>query len=183
MNDSPSTNMMDCSKVKEWIQRKLDGDEIPPNVMKSVEGHLSLCQGCKSWITDMEAALTEVRTLEQPKPSALFQARLMRSLGLAPFPLWLRWVTGALLSLGALWLLLFSFAGEGLSSGVGVPLIGKLWRFFVNIFALRSGISGMLDDYLYLAIIPLGAFALIVLFGIMALRKSKISDTYEAGNF
>jgi hypothetical protein len=175
--------MMDCSKVKEWIQRKLDGDEIPPNVIKSFEEHLSACDGCRTWLSEMQTTLTEIRTLEQPKPAALFQARLMRSLGLAPFPLWLRWVTGALLSLGAIWLLLFSFAGEGISSGVDVPLIGKLWRFLTNLFALRSGVTGMLDDYLYLAVIPLGAFVLIVLFGIIAFRKSKISDTYETGNF
>lgn len=183
MNDSPSTNMMDCSKVKEWIQRKLDGDEIPQNNRKNFEGHLSTCEGCKAWLSDMEDALRELRVIEQPRPSAFFQARLMRSLGLAPFPVWLRWVTGALLSLGAIWLALFSLAGEGISSGADLPWIGKLWRFLTNIFALRSGVSGMLDDYLYLAVIPLGAFALIVLFGIIALRKSKISDTYEAGNF
>jgi hypothetical protein len=174
---------MECSEVKEWLQRKLDGDELPGNTKKSIQKHLAECNGCSTWLVEIQAMLSEIQSMPEPRPSAMFQARLMNSLGLAQFPLWLRWVTGVAVSVVSIWFVLLSLAGEGISSASSFPILPKLWRFFAGLFSLRSGVAGMFDDVLYLAVIPLGAFALIVLLGIIALRKSQRHGSSEAGSF
>ncbi|NLI99344.1 hypothetical protein GX441_11910 [bacterium] len=183
MNSSPSSKVMECSEVKERLQRKLDGDELPENTKKSIQKHLTACKACSAWFVEIQAMLLEIQSMPEPKPSAIFQARLMNSLGLTQFPLWLRWITGVAVSVVSFWFVLLSLAGEGISSSSSFPILPKLWRFFAGLFSLRSGVMSMFDDMLYLAVIPLGAFALIVLLGIIALRKSQRHGSSEAGSF
>lgn len=172
MNKTPSANVMDCAETREWVQRRLDGEELPDELVGRFHMHLVSCRACSTWTAQMEATVAKIARLREPKPSFGFEARLMRALGLAPVPLWLRWAAGVAIGMAGAWsvalLLLgenaFSHAREGLTLVPHALHLGRLLSY------LSPNLAGRLPDILSLGSVLFGAMAILLVLGITASR-------------
>lgn len=184
MTKTPSANVMDCAQTREWVQRRLDGEKIADELVGRFQMHLASCPGCARWAAEMEKAVTKLRTLREPGPSAQFKARLMRVLGLAPVPLGLRVAAGVALGLVGAWCVLFFLLGGQLVSGAraGLSYLPRALRFGKHLSLLQPNIATSLPDILNLAFIVLGAAVILIVLGLLAIRMLRRKEQLTPRN-
>ena len=172
MTKTPSANVMDCAQTRRWVQLKLDGEELPPELKGAFEGHLASCVRCATWAAKMETMIAKLARLREPRPSAQFEARLMRALGLAPLPLWLRWAAGVALGLAGAWSVVLLLVGENavFHAREGLYLVPRALHFSKLISYLRPNLAEYLPGILSAASILLGALVILLVLGILASR-------------
>lgn len=163
---------MDCAESRRWVECRFDGDEIPEKTRQKLEKHLASCEACRLWSAQMESALSRLRTLKEPGPGMFFQARLMYTLGLNPFPVWLRWVGGVAAGLSAAWLIIVSLLGERLLSSIreGLPSLPRILRLGEHLVAARSGLTPYLTGMIQVVIVIFAAAVILLVLGIVARR-------------
>jgi len=166
MTKLPSVNVMDCATTRKWIQRQLDGDSLPPKLKEKFNAHLKSCKLCNLFAKQLSETVEMVQTIPYPAPSLGFQARLMRSLGLAPLPVWLRWFTGFALGFVSLWIISLITLGESLSFGLFKQLgwITRFFKFSKELFGFAQGLDALT------ILLPVGIIFTLVFLGILSSR-------------
>jgi|GEM_PF-3205043 len=184
MTKTPSANVMDCAQTRRWVQLKLDGEELPPELKGAFEGHLASCVRCATWAPKMETMIAKLARLREPRPSFGFEARLMRVLGLAPVPLGLRWAAGVALGLVGAWCVLFFLVGGQLVSGArtGLSYLPRALRFGKHLSLLQPNIATSLPDILNVAFIILGAAVILIVLGLLAMRMLRRKEQLTPRN-
>jgi predicted anti-sigma-YlaC factor YlaD len=184
MTKTPSANVMDCSETREWVQRRLDGEKIPDELVGRFQIHLVSCPGCARWATEMEKAVAKMKILREPKPSAQFKARLIRVLGLAPVPVGLRVAAGVALGLVGAWCVAFFILGDQLVSGAsaGLSYLPRALRFGKHLSLIQPNITTSLPDILNLAFIVLGAAVILIVLGLLAMRMLRRKEQLTPRN-
>jgi len=172
MNETPSANVMDCAETRRWVQLRLDGEELPPELKGAFEGHLSSCTRCAAWAAKMETMIAKVARLHEPRSSFGFESRLMCALGLSTVPLWTKWAAGVALGVAGAWCVALLLVGENavFHAREGLSLVPRALHFSKLISYLRPNLAGRLPDILSLGSILLGAMAILLVLGILASR-------------
>ena len=173
MKPNTSAKLMDCAESRRWVESRIDGEEIPPEVKSRLDRHLASCESCREWASLMEIAIVKLKMIKEPQPSMKFKVRLMRELGLNPVPIWLRWVGGITTSLTLVWLAVISFFSDALlnSAREGLPMLPRILRMGEPLFFSRPGLTQYLPGALEMVLIVFGAAVVLITLGIMASRR------------
>jgi predicted anti-sigma-YlaC factor YlaD len=175
MTKTPSVNVMDCTETREWVQRKLDGEKIPDELVGKFQMHLVSCGECATWSANMHKVVARVARLREPGPSFGFESRLMRVLGLTGVtgvPLWMKWAAWAALGMAGAWGVLIFLVGGQLVSGAsaGLSYLPRALRFGKHLSLIQPNVATSLPDILNLAFIVLGAAVILIVLGLLAMR-------------
>lgn len=182
MTKSPSVNVMDCATTRKWVQRKLDGEEMAAGVKKAYDAHIASCMKCHAWVGQLEQSVRLIGMLADPRPSAGFQRRLMRVLGLEPVPVWLRWAAGVALGFSAAWLIGLSLLPQLVtpSLGKGVSTVSRIWGILSRVVVPSTEmVAGMIE----IGIVIFAAAIILVILGVVAGRMMRRRKPAEARSY